>query len=238
MLRDKYSTWRISRGMVAALASGLVVSVGASAALAVNLASGRGSSNGQRASSYARPLQGRHATPKAGRAFAAFSHKVAAHLADTGSSSMLPPQAVLLSTVGNHSVYMWELQKGESTGQRGPLAKEQMLCIGEVIQGVGASAGCGSATVVAERGSVTFGQHLIPGTETQSPVEVTAVVPNGVQSVKVIAVNGASREVTVTNNVAVVEDAAQGNSPATSVSYQLANGKDRSVPMPPGMTTP
>lgn len=224
-LRGRLALKHVSRGAFTVLAVGLVVGTGT--ALAVGF-SGGGHRPHARAAS--------HASKHFGDAFAAFVRgETRAHTSAVDGPPNLPAEAVLLDTVGETSVYMWELKKGEPVGLGSKLInQEEALCIGEVVAGR-LSAGCGPAARLAENGDVDFGQHFVASTGKQSPITVTAVVPNGVSSVKLTEADGSSREVKVTNNVVVTEANNLSGSPTTGVSYKLSSGRTHAVPLPSEM---
>lgn len=88
-------------------------------------------------------------------------------------------------------------------------------CVWEWIPPHGGSGGCGRASDVEAKGSVS----LYEATE-GAPARIRAFVPDGVASVVVTDRDGSSHVVAVTNNLAIYEDL---NSPST-VSYRLPSG--------------
>lgn len=143
------------------------------------------------------------------------------------------PGAVLANTFGHRSVYLWEAQRNEHmAGSASPLAPEQVVCEGYTDENKPEGAGCAPASLLAESGGVTFGRRREPGTNTLSPMIVTVVVPDGVESVKFTDEGGKSYEVAVKSNVVLVEDEKLARPPATAVSFRLPDGHMRNVPMP------
>ncbi|MGN6372191.1 MAG: hypothetical protein ACTHM1_04275 [Solirubrobacteraceae bacterium] len=221
--KNLLSVRRLGRGALAALVALVVAGVGT--ALALTIGSGR-TTHLQHARDASRNLV---------KAFVVLEHR-GARVATAGDSRVVPAGAVRAATVGDLSVYVWERAPGERTLSRPGAATEPMVCEAFEIHGAvdeaGDGAGCGPAGEIAKAGNVTFGQAPIPGTHTLSPMTVTALVPNGVESVRFTDTDGSSYDVKVTNNVVVVEDGKLAHPPATAVSYRLPDGKLQNVPMP------
>lgn len=209
-----------TRGMLTILVGAALLSIGS--ALAV------GGTASPRASRITRqPHKG-----LSRNAFAVLTHKEA-RAATAGR--VLPADAILATTAGDRSVYVWERAKGEPMGAPGtPPSGTQMVCEGFAIgntSGPG-DVGCGPIGKIAETGAVSFSHARLPGTQTLTPTIVTVLVPNGVKSVTLTDSNGSSHEVPVTNNVVSVEDGALAPPPAAAVSYELPNGQIHSSQMP------
>lgn len=210
------------RGMLAVLAGATLVGIGS--ALAV------GGGTAPRASHTARPA--RKGSPRS--AFAVLTHKTA-RIAAVGHG-VLPADAILATTAADRSVYVWERAKGEPMGGPGtPPTGTQTVCEGYLVGNTNPGPGgvaCGPISRMAETGAVSFGQARLPGTHTLSSTIVTALVPNGVNSITLTDANGSSYKVPVTNNVVSVEDDKLAPAPAAAVSYTLPDGQIHSSQLP------
>ncbi len=214
------------RGLLAALAIGVLATAGTTLAVASHAAR----------SSQAHSRKGHPANPRT--AFAVLSHRTAR--AAGAGSAMFPPGAVLAAVVGSRNVYVWELSSGQpngpSPGSRPATTTE--VCVGWEAPGEGGSGDCGPASQLDERGSVDIGRVFDRTTGTLSPTTVTVLVPNGVQNVTFTDRGGVTYDAKVTNNVVVVEDGNLAPPPAAAVSYQLPNGTTEAVPMPASPSGP
>jgi hypothetical protein len=147
--------------------------------------------------------------PRQRTGIAVFSHppKGRARIAKAGS--LTPPTgAILANVVGRTAVYVSHNATGGD-------------CVIELTIGAGGGSVCARATTVEEEGMVGVGVEGEGATAPGSPrtLRVTAMVPNGVTSVKFTDRDGSSVVVPVTNNVVEREDLN-----AASVSYALPGG--------------
>lgn len=143
---------------------------------------------------------------------AVFSHhpQGLARIARVGS--LTPPAgAILAAVVGRTEVYVSHNAKGGD-------------CVVELTVGAGGGSVCGRSTVVEEEGLVGVGVEGEGATAPGSPrtLRVSAMVPNGVTSVKFTDRDGSSYPVPVTNNVVEREDLN-----VASVSYVVPGGESR-----------
>lgn len=151
------------------------------------------------------------------------------------AQSRVPSTAKVLAVVGGEAIYQWHVRRGEPrlSSPGSMRATEDEICVGTEGSG-GGGGSCGSAARMERRGSVQFS-----GSDgASSPVTITAVVPNGVNSIEVIERGGATHSVAVSNNVAVyvVPHGEEGlpAKRATVVSYKLPSGEVvRSTAPPP-----
>lgn len=143
-----------------------------------------------------------------------FSHhpKGLARIAQTGSVTP-PAGAILAAVVGHTDVYASHNFRGED-------------CVIHITPGAAGGSVCGRPTTVEEEGVVGVGFEGKGATAPGSPptLRVTAMVPNGVTSVKVTDRDGSSYDVAVTNNVVMREDIN-----AASVSYSLPGGGNQTT---------
>jgi hypothetical protein len=148
-----------------------------------------------------------HHRSKAG--IGVFSHhpKRLAHIATAGSVTP-PAGAILADVVGRTNVYASHNARGED-------------CVIQITPGAAGGSVCGRPTVVEEEGVVGIGVEGVGATAPGSAptLRVTAMVPNGVTSVKFTDRSGSSYTVPVTNNIVEREDIN-----AASVSYALPGG--------------
>lgn len=150
-----------------------------------------------------------------GTGIAIFSHHHrSSQLARIASASTLtpPPGAILASVTGSNEVYVLHRNGGEDC--------VMVLHVSVSVSGSGGGA-CAPASAAEAEGAVGIFEQGEGATAPGSPatLQVATLVPNGVGSVVFTDRNGASRAVTVTNNVVVEEDMG-----ISSVSYTLPNG--------------
>jgi hypothetical protein len=120
---------------------------------------------------------------------AVFLHqRKTAHAAST--NPLAPPGAVLATVVGQTEVYASQITQGSGG------ATED--CVTHFTGHAGGGV-CASAAKVENEGIVGVGGP-------QGVVRITALLPNGVKSVKITDNDGATYEVAVTNNVVEHED--------------------------------
>jgi hypothetical protein len=154
----------------------------------------------------------RHRGPR--WAIAVFSHhpKGLARIASAGAPRP-PASAILAAVVGKTEVYVSKSAGGED-------------CLEHFTVSAAAGGGCAPATQVEEQGSVGIFQEGEGATAAGSPatLRVTALVPNGVPSVKFTDRDGSSYQVAVTDNVIEHEDIN-----TASVSYTLPDGVTRTT---------
>jgi len=137
--------------------------------------------------------------------FSVFSHGLArAHRADAGSVSA--PQGAVLAAVINTDGVTNELYAWHRTPQED--------CLVDVEAGHESTTAC-SPSSAAEREGVAFAGKPSPA----SGVNVAALVPNGVTSVRITGSDGSTRSVAVVNNVM---DYAASN--VTGFSYVMPGG--------------
>ena len=163
-------------------------------------------------------------------AFAVLSDRAATN---TGSASV-PTGAMAAATQDGIKVYVWEQEAGESlnpNAPRSPNATESEICVGQEAtnsDSIGGSA-CGPVAAFVAHGDVDF----TGSGGSSSPMTITALVPNGVNSIELTEADGASRSVPVINNVAVTVVQGGENAlparPATAISYLMPSGDTEKV---------
>jgi hypothetical protein len=148
----------------------------------------------------------KHAARKhADSMLAVFRHpdrRVTAHVA---ARDFVPSSAVLAATDGDHELYVWE------GGPRSASVGDE-LCIGDGTQTNVFGVACGSIATVTHHGIVWI-------STSKAGVNIDMLLPNGVGRVQIGNHDGTSSTLSVSNNVAELEDAN-----IASVTYKLANG--------------
>lgn len=142
----------------------------------------------------------------------AYSHPLRrAHSASVAATIPLPDlsDASLAAVSGTNEVYI---------GHR--YSPTTLDCHWERIHPQGGAGGCARASEVESKGVVSLYEP-----SEGAPAHVLAFVPDGVGSVVVTDSDGSSHTLTVTNNLAMYEDA----NGAAIVSYRLPSGANRSV---------
>jgi hypothetical protein len=127
---------------------------------------------------------------------AVFSHHPHGLARIAKAGSLTPPTgAILANVVGRTEVYVSHDANGRD-------------CVIELTVGAGGGSVCGQSTTVEEEGLVGVGVEGEGATAPDSPrtLRVSAMVPNGVTSVKFTDRDGSSYNVPVTNNVVEHED--------------------------------
>jgi hypothetical protein len=130
-----------------------------------------------------------------------------ARIAQAGSLNP-QPGSILAAVVGRTAVYALHNSNGED-------------CVINLTASAGGGSVCAPAPQVEAQGVVGISQEGEGATAPGAPatLRVSALVPNGVTSVRFTDRNGASSEVPVTNNVVVREDV-----DIASVHYTLPSG--------------
>ena len=142
------------------------------------------------------------------------------HRADAATSSSSvnspPASARLAATSGDEEVYVWQEEEGHEPPSSMMLGEGPKICIMERLHSSGfAAVGCSLASELERKGSASIN---VPS-KADPLLGVTAFVPDGVKDVTAMLRDGSSREVPVTNNIAVVNDPE-----LASVSYELPDG--------------
>jgi hypothetical protein len=158
----------------------------------------------------------------AGPMLAVFRHpdrRVTAHSAVVYAH--FPSSAVLAATDGEHELYVWE-RSSPSAARTG-----SELCIGDAtpMHTGGLAAACGSTATVMERGIVWVSASDLG-------VNIDMLLPNGVAQIQIGNRDGTAATLSVSNNVAELEDG-----DIASVSYKLASGATITETIPAAVAT-
>jgi hypothetical protein len=149
-----------------------------------------------------------------------FSHPLRRAPARVAAHGHVPVSAVLAAASGHHDIYVWE-------GSLSPGYTGSNLCIEDLTPDSSVGAGCGRAATVVQHGIVVVSESDALG------VNVNMLLPNGVTQVNISNRDGTGSTLSVSNNVAEIEDA-----DIASVSYEMASGATITEVIPPAATEP